>query len=75
MRYEVYKLYNFELTGKFEFTDYTDDIVVAIKDAASWIKDSPDACITDGHVSVWDYVLEESVFSMCYTRDSGWFKC
>ena len=75
MRYEVYKLYNFELTGKLEFTDYTDDIVTAIKDAAAWINDSPDACITDGHVCVWDYVLEEVVFSMCYTRDSGWFKC
>ena len=75
MRYEVYKLYNFELTGKLEFTDYTDDIVAAIKDAAAWINGSPDTYITDGHVSVWDYVLEEFVFSMCYTRESGWFKC
>ena len=75
MRYEVYKLYNFELTGKLEFTDCTDDIVAAIKDAAAWINGSPDVCITDGHVSVWDSVLGEPVFSMCYTRESGWFKC
>ena len=75
MRYEIYKSYNFELTGELEFTDHTDDIATAIKDAAAWINDSSFAHITDGHVSVWDRVLGELVFSMCYTRESGWFKC
>lgn len=75
MRYEIYKLYNFELTGELEFTDCTDDVATALKDAAAWINDSSVAHITDGHVSVWDCEDEVFVLSMCYTRDGGWFKC
>ena len=75
MRYEVYTCYDFELTGKLEFTNTTGSVSGAMAYAASHISDKLDAHITDANVCVWDRFDGVYLLSMCYTRDSGWFKC
>ena len=75
MRYQVYKCWHFELTGKLEFTNETNSLHAAMADAALNIDDDVDGCITDANVAVWDAVDGVYLFSMCYTRDSGWFRC
>lgn len=75
MRYEVYKCYNFELTGRLEFTNETDSISSAMADAAASMFDGNAKYITDANIAVWDSFEGVYLFSMCYTRESGWFKC
>ena len=75
MRYEVYKCWNFELTGKLEFTNETNSLQAAMTDAAYSVADDTSGYITDANVAVWDTQDGVYLFSMCYTRESGWFKC
>ena len=44
-------------------------------DAAASLWDGAAGYITDANVAVWDTQDGVYLFSMCYTRDGGWFKC
>ena len=75
MRYQVYKCYHFELTGELSFTNETDSLSCAMADAAASLWDGSAGYIMDANVAVWDAQDDTYLFSMCYTRESGWFKC